>query len=335
MSASQEEIRAGADDINGIVDSDRRCNPQPIDEDVPAPTGGEVPTTGEEDVKKRGKKKGKKKKGVAAEGIERDNPSGDSGLLEESNGAKADGDEVESMALDGAGAMSGAQVGVEGGTPTTANGMDLIRLFKQKQMEEMAQRKAGRGGPKKEHKFWDTQPMMKKKEGEGDIVSGEIEAKTVEEVKDDPYNMPPGFEWCHVDVMDDVEAEEVYVLLSENYVEDDDNMFRFDYSKEFLRWALTPPGYSADLHVGVRSSRGKGKLMGLITAVPTTMRVMEHSVKTVEINFLCVHKKLRAKRLAPVLIKEITRRVNKKGIWQVKETKKRETIGLGLGQEKR
>ena len=37
----------------------------------------------------------------------------------------------------------------------------------------------------------------------------------------------------------------------------------------------------------------------------------------VEINFLCVHKSLRSKRLAPVLIKEITRRVNLKGIFQV------------------
>jgi glycylpeptide N-tetradecanoyltransferase len=36
----------------------------------------------------------------------------------------------------------------------------------------------------------------------------------------------------------------------------------------------------------------------------------------VEINFLCVHKKLRSKRLAPVLIKEITRRVNLTGIFQ-------------------
>jgi len=36
----------------------------------------------------------------------------------------------------------------------------------------------------------------------------------------------------------------------------------------------------------------------------------------VEINFLCVHKKLRDKRLAPVLIKEITRRVNLQDIWQ-------------------
>jgi len=35
-----------------------------------------------------------------------------------------------------------------------------------------------------------------------------------------------------------------------------------------------------------------------------------------EINFLCVHKDLRAKRLAPVLIKEVTRRVNLHNIWQ-------------------
>merc|ERR1719440_1724559 len=40
------------------------------------------------------------------------------------------------------------------------------------------------------------------------------------------------------------------------------------------------------------------------------------SVKMVEINFLCVHKKLRSKRLAPVLIKEITRRVNCSDRWQ-------------------
>lgn len=38
--------------------------------------------------------------------------------------------------------------------------------------------------------------------------------------------------------------------------------------------------------------------------------------KIVEINFLCVHKKLRSKRVAPVLIREITRRVNLTGIFQ-------------------
>lgn len=36
----------------------------------------------------------------------------------------------------------------------------------------------------------------------------------------------------------------------------------------------------------------------------------------VEINFLCVHKRLRDKRMAPVLIREITRRVNLHAIYQ-------------------
>ena len=39
-------------------------------------------------------------------------------------------------------------------------------------------------------------------------------------------------------------------------------------------------------------------------------------MKMAEINFLCVHKSLRAKRLATVLIKEVTRRVNLHDIWQ-------------------
>ena len=33
-----------------------------------------------------------------------------------------------------------------------------------------------------------------------------------------------------------LQLKELYTLLNENYVEDDDNMFRFDYSPEFLQW---------------------------------------------------------------------------------------------------
>lgn len=46
------------------------------------------------------------------------------------------------------------------------------------------------------------------------------------------------------------------------------------------------------------------------------MKLNQTELKMAEINFLCVHKDLRAKRLAPVLIKEITRRVNLHNIWQ-------------------
>ena len=58
------------------------------------------------------------------------------------------------------------------------------------------------------------------------------------------------------------------------------------------------------------------KLVGFISAVPANIRMYDKEKKMVEINFLCVHKKLRAKRLAPVLIREITRRVNIQGIFQ-------------------
>ncbi|XP_037795690.1 glycylpeptide N-tetradecanoyltransferase-like [Penaeus monodon] len=111
------------------------------------------------------------------------------------------------------------------------------------------------------------------------------------------------------------QLQNLYNLLNENYVEDDDNMFRFDYSKEFLRWALMPPSWKPQWHVGVRVTKSN-RLVGFISAVPAHIRIYDHTQAMVEINFLCVHKKLRAKRLAPVLIKEITRRVNLTGIFQ-------------------
>jgi glycylpeptide N-tetradecanoyltransferase len=65
-----------------------------------------------------------------------------------------------------------------------------------------------------------------------------------------------------VNILDTNEAEEVYQLLTQNYVEDDDNMFRFDYSIPFLQWALTPPGYHKEWLFGVRGGK-KNKLFGL------------------------------------------------------------------------
>jgi glycylpeptide N-tetradecanoyltransferase len=147
---------------------------------------------------------------------------------------------------------------------------------------------------------------------EGPIVPN----KPKDEVRAEPYKMPNGFEWSTLDIMDTEHRQELYTLLANNYVEDDDALFRFDYSKEFLEWALTPPGYSNDLLLGVRASASK-KLVAFISAVPANVKVQATSnLDVVEINFLCVHKKLRSKRLAPVLIKEITRRVNQTGVFQ-------------------
>ncbi|RMX65380.1 hypothetical protein DD238_002637 [Peronospora effusa] len=166
----------------------------------------------------------------------------------------------------------------------------------------------------KDFKFWKTQPVPAL--DEFPRQHGAIDPrKSINDVRQEPYNMPPGFLWSELDLSNAQETEEVYNLLTQNYVEDDDNMFRFDYSINFLRWALTPPDFHKDWHVGVRNQK-TNKLMAFISGIPVKTRVYETVMPMAEINFLCVHKKLRTKRLAPVLIKEITRRVNLRNIWQ-------------------
>ena len=67
--------------------------------------------------------------------------------------------------------------------------------------------------------------------------------------------------------------------------------------------------------MGVRASNSQ-KLVAFISGIPVTLRVRQAELNCSEINFLCVHKKLRSKRLAPVLIKEITRRCYRGGVFQ-------------------
>ncbi|XP_034102524.1 glycylpeptide N-tetradecanoyltransferase [Drosophila sulfurigaster albostrigata] len=170
----------------------------------------------------------------------------------------------------------------------------------------------------KKFAFWSTQPVTKLDEL---VTTNEcIEPnKKIDDIRAEPYTLPSGFKWVTLDLNDASDLKELYTLLNENYVEDDDAMFRFDYQPEFLKWSLQPPGWKRDWHVGVRVEKS-GKLVGFISAIPSKLRTYEKVLKVVDINFLCVHKKLRSKRVAPVLIREITRRVNLTGIFQAAYT---------------
>ncbi|KAF9052854.1 N-myristoyl transferase [Panaeolus papilionaceus] len=199
------------------------------------------------------------------------------------------------------------------------NAENIRQVLQQLKIMDVVKGKAGPGGLNKkdigEHKFWATQPVPQIGEGPP-LEDGYIEPpKTVDEIRQEPYPLPKEFEWATLDIDDPVQNKEVYDLLSLNYVEDDNAAFRFNYSSEFLAWALKPPGYHKEWLIGVRVASNK-KLVAFISGVPMTLRVREHTIQVSEINYLCIHKKLRAKRLAPVLIKEVTRRVNLKGIFQ-------------------
>ncbi|KAF2203147.1 N-myristoyl transferase [Delitschia confertaspora ATCC 74209] len=168
------------------------------------------------------------------------------------------------------------------------------------------------------HAFWKTQPVPSFEElarGKDKIVDGEIKKIDVEKVSKEPSQMYPGFEWVTMDLKDEKQLEEVYDLLSNHYVEDTEAMFRFKYSPSFLNWALKAPGWRKEWHVGVRATASK-KLVAFISGIPVELRVRKNTLHCSEINFLCVHKKLRSKRLAPVLIKEITRRCYVENVFQ-------------------
>ena len=47
------------------------------------------------------------------------------------------------------------------------------------------------------------------------------------EVREDPYSLSDKFMWDEVDLTDEAQISELYSLLNENYVEDEDNMFRY------------------------------------------------------------------------------------------------------------
>lgn len=169
------------------------------------------------------------------------------------------------------------------------------------------------------YKFWQTQPVPRfddKPEQYAAQPDGPIKEVIPEQVPKQPAPLPEGYEWVELDLTNEEELKEVYNLLTFHYVEDDGAMFRFNYSKPFLDWALKSPGWKKEWHIGVRAKGPSRLLVASIFGIPTRLRVRQNQIEVVEINFLCIHKKLRSKRLTPVMIKEVTRRVHLQGIFQ-------------------
>ena len=180
---------------------------------------------------------------------------------------------------------------------------------------ESVQRK--KGEIKDKYKFWEEQPVPQFSKDIG-VEFGPINKDCkVENERKEPYPLPAGFEWKDVDVTNPSELTRLYEFLKNNYVEDDDHMFRFDYSQDFLRWHLTAPGYYKNWLVSVvTEKKGKKKMVGFISGIPVEVNMHGTKMRMAEINFLCVNQNYRSKRLAPVLIKEVTRRIHCENMWQ-------------------
>jgi glycylpeptide N-tetradecanoyltransferase len=162
------------------------------------------------------------------------------------------------------------------------------------------------------HKFWKTQPIDTNTKN-ADKEDKPIEIVKIEDVRKDPYSLPEGFEWSNINLSNDLDIKEFCDFLNENYLEEQN--LKFAYSIESIKWMLLIPDYFPELFIAVRLSTGK-KIVATICGIPMDIKVNENIMRQVEINFLCISKKLRTKRLAPVMIKEVTRRTNLRNIFQ-------------------
>ncbi|KAF6822867.1 Glycylpeptide N-tetradecanoyltransferase [Colletotrichum plurivorum] len=277
------------------------------DEDDDAPEGeGSAPASGAPKKKKKKSKRKKVKEALTGQ------PSDPDALIKQAIQGLTPQQLTELLALNPALAN---EVGAGGGKSADETAAALRKLNLQDIMTGLAS--AGKNAKDMaSYKFWATQPVPKFGEGSGaPAEDGPIRIQKVEDVPKEGPPLVDGFEWVTMNLEDEGEMKEVYELLNGHYVEDDEAMFRFNYSPEMLKWALMAPGWRKEWHVGVRASQSR-KLVAFISAIPVDLRVRKNVITCSEVNFMVVHKKLRGKRLAPVLIKEITRRSNLREIWQ-------------------
>jgi glycylpeptide N-tetradecanoyltransferase len=137
--------------------------------------------------------------------------------------------------------------------------------------------------------FWHTQPT-------GKVVP--LEAA------DDPVTAPEGYSWSSCT------HNELTNFMEHHYLQDDE--MNLIYDKDTLAWLLeNVPEWG---RICLRDA--KNKLVGYITATPSQVACRGEDVRVVVINLLCVHKKSRSRGLAPLLIREATRRAVSRGITQ-------------------
>lgn len=162
---------------------------------------------------------------------------------------------------------------------------------------------------KYENKFWNKQPVSSITSSSG--IDGLIKDYKIEDISKNPINLPEGYTWETIDIKNKKNRKEIANFLDKYYVEDVTSNFRLSYSADFLKWSLIRPNFDQypDLCFAIRLESENRPLIGFISGIIIDMQINSKTIKIPEVNFLCVHPKLRKKNFAPILIEEMTRRV--------------------------
>ena len=136
------------------------------------------------------------------------------------------------------------------------------------------------------HSFWKNQPIDSIKLNDlTKIINNPIEIKTIDDIKKEPISLPEGYEWHTFDLNNEEDLNLLYSFLLEYYVNNPLASKRFHYSKELLKWFLITE-YN-DLILGVKY---KNKIYATICGIPLTVRILDKTIRMVEITsrMVCV-----------------------------------------------
>lgn len=135
----------------------------------------------------------------------------------------------------------------------------------------------------------------------GFIVKAEKLQETLE--TNSNTNLPDICEFEMIDIETDA-VEKVLNLLSENYKT---NNFKIIYTKEFLNWSMSRD----KLCLGIQIKDTK-KLFGVILGSVSCYQTNNNLIRTIEINYACLHKKMRTKGFFPKLVEQFVKETIKK-----------------------
>lgn len=165
---------------------------------------------------------------------------------------------------------------------------------------------------KHNYSYWKTKPVANF--GEISLVSQNIESNLENRkvyASDEEIKLPESMKWVSVDINNNESLSNVSKFLQTYYSTDDSDNFSYDYTNDFLKWAIGNDNICLTI-----VSKKSNAICGFISASFKKITVFEATKKFAVVNFLCAHPLYRTKNIAQTLIDEITRRTVKSGIQQ-------------------
>lgn len=162
---------------------------------------------------------------------------------------------------------------------------------------------------RKEYTFWKTQPVPKLNQN---VIQKEGSMEKNKVVSNTPESLPNVYMWKELDVHNNLDdLADVHKFLNRCNVEDPNSTFIEEFTEERLKYMLGPSKFT----LGV-VSKDKSVLAGFISGRIQRTQIKQNQLDILEVTSICIHPKIRRKKLATKLITELKRRANLDSCYQ-------------------